>query len=200
MNIELEISSNFYNALRVVSAKNDVRSYLNGILIDFKKKRWIATDGHRMLIIPMNMDVNWWKDFPKEHLPDELIVETTRRKISGSVCNLHLEWRDNKWTITVCNMRDSALLWQEIVQIIDGKFPNVDRVKPEWPKEDPEMIPFAAYNPEYIADVSKELGIRVPMARVMPIDEAGSSALVEFGSIPREDLMYVLMPMRWSSS
>jgi len=196
MKIHLEIPRNFYNALRVVSAKNDVRPYLNGILLDFKKRRWVATDGHRALIIPMNTEVCAWQLAAKD-MPESLIITTTRQKISGDKCEIYLEKHNEKWTIVVCNMRNANLLWQEIVKLVEGKFPDIDRVTPKWPKHDPESIPFAAYNPQYVADVAKELE-NVKAARVMPIgDEASNSALVEFSGISRSELTYIVMPIRW---
>jgi len=197
VSIHLQIENTFYNALRVVSAKNDVRYYLNGIMIDFEKKRWAATNGHRLLTIPMDMNVCEWEDFPKKQLPAQLIIATTRQKITGDTCEIHMEKRDGQWMVTVCNRRNNTTFWQEIVEVIDGKFPDIDRVIPAWPKDDPTSIPLAAYNPEYAADVTKELKLQTPRVRIVPSGDANSSALVEFGDIERSALTYVLMPIRW---
>lgn len=197
MTINLKLPANFYNALRVVSAKNDVRYYLNGIMIDFEKRRWAATDGHRLLVVPMDMDLCEWLNFDTAYLPKQLIIETTRQKITGTDCEIKLELRDGAWTILIGNMRRTVMLWQESVQVVDGSFPDIDRVIPPWP-DDPKTIPLVAYNPLYLHDIAKELQLKNPNVRVVPSDDSGTAALlVEFNSISRPELTYVVMPMRW---
>lgn len=196
MSINLKLKGTFYNALRTVSAKNDVRYYLNGIMIDFEKKRWAATDGHRLLTVPMDMDICEWEDFDTTYLPKQLIVGTTRQKITGTDCELKLDFFYGQWTILIGNIRGLTMLWQESVQVIDGKFPDIDRVIPPWP-DDPKTVPLVAYNPLYLHDIAFELKLKNPSVRVIPPHDGLGALMVEFQGIPRPNLTYVLMGMRW---
>jgi hypothetical protein len=142
-------------------------------------------------------DCEWdeGKDFP----PENFIIQTTHRKIEETIVIEVIRSSTKEISVFGINYKNyPSVRWQEVLAVVDaGKFPDVDRVIPSWPKQE-ETIPLAAYNPLYLADVCKELRLRTPCARVLPNEKATSSAHVEFLGIPREDLIYVLMPMRWA--
>ena len=199
MKVSMKLPANYYNALRVAVAKDDVRYYLNGIYVDFENNRWCATNGHRLLTVSFDAGDNIipWTKKDKLHIKN-IILPITHRKVATE-CVIDMVLNGESWTITARNIKNDKEVWAEMLTPIDGKFPDVSRVTPPWPEKDPETVPFAAYNPSYVSDVAHELcsaNKTFVVARVLST-EKGGSALVDFRGIERSLVTYVLMPMRW---
>jgi DNA polymerase-3 subunit beta len=105
-------------------AQQDVRYYLNGLLLelDGEKIRAVATDGHRLALCDIETGVK-----TKEKL--QIIVP---RKGVMELIRL-LENKEDKVKVTVSN-NHIRVVFEDLIftsKLIDGKFPDYDRVIPE---------------------------------------------------------------------
>jgi DNA polymerase-3 subunit beta len=107
-------------------AKQDVRYYLNGLMIECSKERGMlsvcATDGHRLAIreLPMAFDADPAL-LRQVIIPGDSLPELKRVLQGPGDCALSLN--ENH----VCIANDTVTL---ITKLIDGKFPDVQRVIP----------------------------------------------------------------------
>ena len=105
-------------------AQQDVRYYLNGLLLELESGqiRAVATDGHRLALCDIDNNVK-----TKEKL--QIIVP---RKGVMELIRL-LENSDDKVKVTVSNNHIRVVFDQLVFtsKLIDGKFPDYDRVIPE---------------------------------------------------------------------
>lgn len=184
---ELKLDANLYNALRTAAGQSDVRYYLNGILVDMHQRRYAATDGHRLLIIPMEDKI---QNTPPEPAKGMYIVSHTSKKIpNGGRVTLRFT-KDGK-VEAQAQKSSFADAWTEVLSIIDGKFPDIDRVVPDKPIADDKTFGF---NPNYVADVVTALGCRTPGVQLLPGEDNGAIHVNIQGYQDR--LTYVVMPMR----
>ena len=103
-------------------AQQDVRYYLNGLLLETNKKhlRAVATDGHRLALCQAELeDV----DLPEQQVivPRKGVIELQR--LMGGEEDLKLELGDNHIRIHLPGIRFTS-------KLIDGRFPEYDRVIP----------------------------------------------------------------------
>jgi hypothetical protein len=141
-------------AAYICQGQDDVRYYLNGILIepvDTGGVRCVATDGHRMIIVTD----------PAGHCEDPIIVafeSTTITKMRQKKAS----------TVTVSSVDDdtdiakiSGLEHVSSVEIIDGTFPDYERViKDKLPARSCQFTPFNGTYMKGFCDCAKVLGIR----------------------------------------
>ncbi|MFY0663589.1 MAG: DNA polymerase III subunit beta [Natronospirillum sp.] len=103
-------------------AVQDVRYYLNGMLLELKDKqlRSVATDGHRLAMALTKLDT----DVPNVQVivPRKGILEL-QRIIDDSDKNLTLELTSN-------HMRATLDQYTFTTKLVDGKFPDYERVIP----------------------------------------------------------------------
>lgn len=105
-------------------AQQDIRYYLNGVLlvVDGNSLKLVATDGHRLAFTKTTLD----KEYPKTEviLPRKIISELC--KLLGDTDDeISIELAENQVRIT---FSDTII----ISKIIDGKFPDYDRVIPTY--------------------------------------------------------------------
>lgn len=169
-------------AAMLFQAKNDVRYYLNGIMIT--KSHIVATDGHVMFVSPYESDLR----------PDEQMIIAIKVKIPAKAHNLELFYDDESnigvarcVEVTPFNMKVRNSITGEFEDVpptaaavldgqghqqcaffhkIDGKFPDRERVVPTG-----EAIPTdrIGINFDFFARVAKackELGSRFPQCAV----------------------------------
>lgn len=112
------------NMVQYAMAQQDIRYYLNGVLlvIDEEYLRLIATDGHRLAFTSTKLD----KKYPKREviLPRKTINELIKLLLDTEE-KITLELADNQVRIS---FSDTVL----VSKIIDGKFPDYDRVIPDY--------------------------------------------------------------------
>lgn len=105
-------------------AQQDVRYYLNGLLLELNENgvRAVATDGHRLALrdleIPMKI-----KEKTQIILPRKGVIELIK----------HLENKEEEVSVKISN-NHIRVKFNEIIftsKLIDGKFPDYDRVVPE---------------------------------------------------------------------
>ena len=105
-------------------AHQDVRYYLNGLLLHVQPKRLrvVATDGHRLAMSELDR-VTGVKDDVQVILPRKTVLELMRL-VEPSEDTVELHVGSSQMQITVDTVRLSS-------KLIDGRFPDYERVIPE---------------------------------------------------------------------
>jgi DNA polymerase-3 subunit beta len=104
-------------------AQQDVRYYLNGLLLETgdKRLRAVATDGHRLALCDVELD---GKKAPEQQVivPRKGVLELQR--LIGGDGDLQIELGSNHIRIQLEGIRYTS-------KLIDGRFPEYDRVIPQ---------------------------------------------------------------------
>ncbi|HET6726277.1 MAG TPA: DNA polymerase III subunit beta [Gammaproteobacteria bacterium] len=105
-------------------AQQDVRYYLNGLLIEIAegKLRAVATDGHRLALCEVDADIG---DAPAQQVivPRKGVLEL-QRLLGDTDAAAEVELGGNKIRVRVDELRFTS-------KLIDGRFPDYDRVIPK---------------------------------------------------------------------
>jgi DNA polymerase-3 subunit beta len=185
-----EINQKDLKAVSHAMATNDIRYYLNGVLIEHNgaETRIVATDGHRMhMVIQENKGL---VVAPVEFIiPADMVKKCITAKASR-------QDKSPKIVITYDNGKISARLpdGSEIVQFAtDGKFPDYRRIIPQLDGSAPEI---SVFNIDYVADAIKGFcdyaeikGKTKPSIGLRP---RGNSS----GVLCVDNYLAVVMPMR----
>ena len=124
--IELEQGQlrKLFSMVHYAMAQQDIRYYLNGVLLVINGNilKMIATDGHRLAYATTTLG----KDYPK----NEIILP---RKTVGELIKL-LADSEEKITLNIWPNQIKAIFSNVVItsKIIDGKFPDYDRVIPKY--------------------------------------------------------------------
>jgi len=167
------LPKNSLQAMAVLASKQDIRYYLNGVLVESNSQytRLVATDGHLLGIFQISETAHDDKSF-SIIIPNEIIAKLDKKDNFLST-NEH-----GNWSIDGISFNP-----------VDGKFPDYMRVLPTKPATGET----AQFNPELInrfVKCSKLLnGSKLPTIA----HNGGSSALVDIGI---ERFVGVVMPMR----
>lgn len=132
-------------AAMIMQAKNDIRYYLNGLLIGGGKV--VATDGHRLIVV----------DSPKVKF--EPLIFTIKGKVPKKAMDCEFVFIGDDHGIVMSKDRMSNDV-DAVVKftVVSGKYPDYKKVMP---KGAPNNISSVGFNIGYLADVhkaSKELG------------------------------------------
>ncbi|MCK5485155.1 MAG: hypothetical protein KAI86_03015 [Desulfobacterales bacterium] len=192
----IKIQGNVYNALRTVAATDDeVRYYLRGMLVDSSNSLFVATDGLRLLTYPIDTDASVYS----VDLPDRIVSMSTRKADREGL--IVVELNDDPASVDYMHATITSFSktgkqkWRELVDVIDGKFPDYAKVIPALPATPHKVAPLT-YNPTLIGSVVDALTSKPVPCRVLPTDAKGERALrVEVCGYP--DAVLILMPMRW---
>lgn len=133
------LSANCVKSAMVTMAKNDVRYYLNGLLIGDKKI--VSTDGHRMTVIECEQ-----ADFE----PKIFAIKGNLLK-SACECEFVFIGEDHGVIMT----RSAGKQEQDKVvkfSVVDGRFPDWRRVMPQGK---PIKVEKVGFNIGYVADINK---------------------------------------------
>jgi DNA polymerase-3 subunit beta len=147
--MQITIKQSTIKAVAHAMAKNDIRYYLNGMLVHTNghDTRLVAIDGHRMniAIIERTMLI----EAPKKYIIPASLVST--------ICTCKAP-RDNKKpevTLTFHDGKVAAELpdgTEAVAKLVDGIYPDYDRVIPKTLSGE-----VAQYNPEYVLDAYKSI-------------------------------------------
>lgn len=107
-------------------ATQDVRYYLNGLLllIDGKSLRAVATDGHRLAYASVTLDIENGEDLPRQEfiLPRKTVIELNRQlDDSDEILQIQLASNQIRFQFNKIDL---------VSKLIDGKFPDYERVIP----------------------------------------------------------------------
>lgn len=111
-----------FGMVQYAMAQQDIRYYLNGVLlvIDGAEIKLVATDGHRLAFTKTRLD----KAYPKTEviLPRKAVGELVKL-LGETEDDIFIELAENQVRITFSDIIITS-------KIIDGKFPDYDRVIP----------------------------------------------------------------------
>jgi len=192
----ITIPGNVYNALRACTAPDDeVRYYLRGILVDFANELFVATDGHRLLKYAIDTTASEIG----EDLSDMLIATTSRKVDREGSLVLTIDAAGVESATATAFSKTGKQKWSEVVAIIDGKFPDYEKVIPPWNKaQRGDSVAAVCYNPVLIGEVVAALTPKGCACKVYPTDPKGTGPLlVDLAGYP--DASFVLMAMRWDA-
>jgi DNA polymerase-3 subunit beta len=163
---------NSLKAMSVLASKQDIRYYLNGVLVESNKSytRMVATDGHLMGIYQISETAHNDEEF-SIIVPNEIIAKLDKR-------DNFLSCENGKWSI------DGMAFTP-----VDGKFPDYMRVLPTKPATGES----AQFNPELITRFAKCSKLLNGTKNPVIAHNGGSSALVDLGL---DRFVGVVMPMR----
>jgi len=185
--MKLTIAHDTIKALLLVSPKSDIRSYLNGVCIDVRQGMvtLVATDGHRLLAVPVTADNVESATDGQYIIPRDVLDAVKPVKIPRSdTLPLTIEIVDTRIAITGATTATSPT--------VDGCFPDWRRVTPTSANNES-----AQYQPEYIAAFGKigELFGGKNVKCVIHYNGTGA-ALVTF---PTSEALGIIMPLRVDS-
>ena len=105
-------------------AQQDVRYYLNGLLLEFAEKRLraVATDGHRLAIADLEVDCSGLQAPRSLIVPRKGVMELSRA-LSGGEESIEIILATNQIQVNL-----PGLIF--VSKLIEGKFPDYDRVVP----------------------------------------------------------------------
>jgi DNA polymerase-3 subunit beta len=105
-------------------AQQDVRYYLNGLLLEFVEKRLraVATDGHRLAIADLDIEQEGMLVPRSVIVPRKGVMELNRTLGAGDE-NIDIAMAANQIQINLPNLTF-------VSKLIEGKFPDYDRVVP----------------------------------------------------------------------
>ena len=177
--MKLKISKLLLEGALMFQAKNDVRYYLNGICF-MPDGRVSATDGHRAFIANKH----------DNKITDNVIVSVSKsptKRYDYAVL-------DTKTKIVTYHDAFDVLVGAGICSLIDGRFPDIDRVitKETAPTEQ------IGFNAKYLADVEKLAKLFNPKFEAVLFELNGntSAAVANISAPSGETAKVVVMPMR----
>ena len=105
-------------------AQQDVRYYLNGLSFEFSENRLrtVATDGHRLAIADLEINAAGVKEPRSIIVPRKGVMELSRLLGTGDE-PIEIEIAENQIQLRLSGLRFTS-------KLIDGKFPDYDRVIP----------------------------------------------------------------------
>jgi DNA polymerase III subunit beta len=168
----IQLPVNALKAMSVLASKQDIRYYLNGVLVQSNDAytRMVATDGHLLGIYQISETAHDGESF-SIIVPNEIIAKLDKR-------DNFLACENGKWTID--GMAFSP---------VDGTFPDYMRVLPTKPATGEA----AQFNPELITRFVKCSKLLNGTKHPIIAHNGGSSALVDLGL---DRFIGVVMPMR----
>ena len=113
-----------FDLTQFAMAHQDVRYYLNGLLLEFGKDnvRAIATDGHRLALAEASVETGLGDEGRQIIVPRKAVIELSRL-LSADEGEIELQIGANAIRVSVGNTRMTS-------KLIDGRFPDYDRVIP----------------------------------------------------------------------
>jgi DNA polymerase-3 subunit beta len=138
--MKFQIDFNILKALNVLTAKKDVRYYLNGVYVEINQNGayFVATDGHKMGIYH---DDEIKSDAPIEHVIPSTLIDQASKVIK----NISLIDLDLSPMIEINYLHNTFK-----APAIDGKYPDFRRVIPESLNHD-----LAQFDPDFLMQFKK---------------------------------------------
>ena len=124
LSIESETLKRLLNKTAFCMASQDVRYYLNGLLVEYKEGNInaVATDGHRLALATTQLKETIEEDGKRQIIPRKAVLELAKilREDNG---NINLSFGNSSLRIKDINLDFST-------KLIDGKFPDYEKVLP----------------------------------------------------------------------
>lgn len=158
----------------IFQAKGDVRYYLNGICFSSNKKLY-STDGHRVFI----------GEHETEDLDENIIISIASPRFTKFD---KAKIDTNSGIVTYFN-ENELRVGVALCKVIDGQFPEIDRVIPKENKP----VSVIGFNAGYLADIEKVAKIYNPNYKKIKIKPNGNEnpSIVELN----ENTFIIVLPM-----
>lgn len=176
--MKIKVSKLLLESALIFQAKNDVRYYLNGIC--FKADgRVCSTDGHRAFVGGKH----------DNKLNEDVIVSVSKsphKRYDYAII-------DTKSQIITYHVLES-MVGAGICSVVDGKFPDIDRIIPK--QTSPTEV--IGFNAKYLVDVEKAAKLFNPKFESVKFELNGntSAAAAKLRSPTGETATIIVMPMR----
>ena len=186
----MKINTKVLQAAMLCAAKNDMRYYLNGVLIDFKNKRIAATNGHVLFVSHDAFEI---EDFEQSEIivpystMDFIVKRSVKLKSEFVEVEIHDELTEESsdYIYTISAKDDEPMFGGETIEVfkpVNGKFPNVMNVLSKWENKDTKEVSFYGVYLELINKVSKVLKCQYPHIQLGGRDGALMINFKEFGN------------------
>ena len=189
--MKITIDGNYVRALFDAVAKEDVRTYLRGFHIDACENKLIATDGHRALFVPVEVENSLIGD---KHFKDGMTFAIPRKpakhimKVTIETGRNPERYEEIVWTYYD---KHSRICDQLISHLVSGIFPDIrDVISSKFVEGKLWAVRF---NPVYLYDVYKSLGFNDGV-KLNFSGEVHGVIKVNFGR--DSGIEYYMMPMR----
>lgn len=177
--MKLKISKLLLEGALMFQAKNDVRYYLNGICF-MPDGRVAATDGHRAFIANKH----------DNKITDNVIVSVSKSPTK----RYDYAFLDTKTKMVTYHDVFDVLVGAGICELIDGIFPDIDRVIPKQTAPAEQI----GFNAKYLADVEKCAKLFNPRFESVRFELNGNTnaAVANIRAPTGETAKIIVMPMR----
>ena len=177
--MKIKVSKILLESALIFQAKKDIRYYLNGIC--FKADRRVcSTDGHRAFIGSKH----------EGELKEDVILSVTKAPTKSYS---YVEIDTDSGIVTYHDAFDIRV-GVGLCEVIDGKFPDIDRVIPK------ETAPTDSigFNASYLADVEKVAKLFNPKWASVLFELNGhtNATVAKLTSYNGEEAKIIVMPMR----
>lgn len=177
--MKLKISKLLLEGALMFQAKQDIRYYLNGICF-MPDGRIAATDGHRAMIASKH----------ENKITDNVIVSVSKsptKRYDYAVL-------DTKTKMVTYHDDTELMVGAGICNMIDGRFPDVDRVIPKQTSPTEQI----GFNAKYLADVEKLAKLFNPKYESVRFELNGNTnaAVANISAPTGETAKVIVMPMR----
>lgn len=135
------IPTNVLKAMLTHAGKKDIRYYLNGVFVDRTSGHVVATDGHRMLIV--KLDVGAWEAGKSYIMPREALAAAL--KLNGRAVE----------TLIDDSAAPALVIGGVNCTAIDGRYPDWRRVVPA--SLDGKIADGVAFDPQYLLEAYKAI-------------------------------------------
>lgn len=189
--MKITIDHSVIKSLLICAAKQDLRYYLKGVLVDARASdvTLVTTDGHRLLAYPVATDAIEALAPGQYIIPREALEAVKPCKAGRHVLPITIEIDTAKGLENKITGATSA-----VTPLIDGKFPDWRRVMPA--KATGEL---AQYSGHYMADFHTIAGLlsdsKSPMAPIVHHNGTGFTLVTRLGA----GALGVIMPVRYDT-
>lgn len=184
-----KLPAKMLKAAQLFEAKNDIRYYLNGVHLDKEGSRICGTNGHMLIAC---------KDGGVKDLPQSMIIKV-QGAVPASAETAYLTPIDDQkgflsfFKASGAPVNKLGAQHRLFYDVIEGKYPDVDKVLPG---KKTESVSSIGINAEYmgeIAKAAKSLGIGVPQVR---LSFEGEQKVIGVTLMGESDVQIALMPCR----
>lgn len=177
--MKLKISKLLLESALIFQARNDVRYYLNGICF-MPDGRITSTDGHRAFIANKH----------DNKITDNVIVSVSKsptKRYDYAII-------DTKSKIATYHDELDVMVGAGICELIDGKFPDIDRVIPKQTAPAEQI----GFNVKYLADIEKCAKLFNPKYEAVLFELNGNinAAVANISAPTGETAKVIVIPMR----
>lgn len=192
--VTITLPSAIHTALQTAAADSDeLRFYMSSICFDFDKRRMVATNGHRLLVVPFDGIDGVIAPVP-ESMSGQVLVPLTPRKCpkEGTV----IVSFDGDAIVATMQTKTDKVKESFALKPVDGKYPDVDKVIPDPAGKQAHRDEFA-FNPLYLYDVPQALNENgYPCVRPIAYGDCLGAFRVAMHGSP-SSIDYIVMPCRW---